>query len=241
VAFPGGKREKGEDDYSCVIRETREEIKLDLSDQAHFACIGRLRNRSTKSMLNPVQLLVTPFVFLQLCPERIPLYPSSSEVYSAFWVPVKFFTKPVELPKEITTSAAKNVPILIRKLKFSVVYSGFLLQASEEYLAADLAIPYNSQSQNQSIPKETEHVPQQNDDGIHHHVTQIYQEPEPEQQSQHYHLWGLTLEMTIECLCLSGHLNSLVEFSMERHTPIFSFLGRQNGRNVLKPNRKSKL
>ena len=40
IAFPGGHLNKGEDDYACAVRETMEEIGLDLQESEHCKWLG---------------------------------------------------------------------------------------------------------------------------------------------------------------------------------------------------------
>jgi 8-oxo-dGTP pyrophosphatase MutT (NUDIX family) len=87
VAFPGGKAEIGETDLETTLRETKEEIGLDLS-KGSFVCLGQLNEApiygSGKKRQGSVYI---PFVFL-LCNsnETTPLKLQEGEVLAARWV-----------------------------------------------------------------------------------------------------------------------------------------------------------
>jgi len=48
IAFPGGRQEGNEKDIETAIRETKEEVGLDLGNWRHFICIGRLSDREIR-------------------------------------------------------------------------------------------------------------------------------------------------------------------------------------------------
>ncbi|KAI9203320.1 NUDIX hydrolase domain-like protein [Polychytrium aggregatum] len=90
TAFPGGKQEPGETDIETAIRETQEEIGLDLQDG--FVSLGALDDREIQDPTGRTVLMVLcPFVFLQICRATPPLQLQESEVASAHWVPIDFF------------------------------------------------------------------------------------------------------------------------------------------------------
>jgi 8-oxo-dGTP pyrophosphatase MutT (NUDIX family) len=78
IAFPGGRLEEGEDDVTAALRETREEIGLDVRPEQ---VIGRLSDHPS-----PAGYVATPLVALLPWPERIAADPS--EVAETFTVPV---------------------------------------------------------------------------------------------------------------------------------------------------------
>jgi 8-oxo-dGTP pyrophosphatase MutT (NUDIX family) len=88
IAFPGGRRDPGDADLlATAIRETREEIGVDLSHAERLGILDDLHPRTP--VLPPV--VVRPFVFALT--ERPRIVPSP-EVQAAFWVPFQALQAP---------------------------------------------------------------------------------------------------------------------------------------------------
>ena len=89
IALPGGKRDpEDESDQVVAIRETREEVGLDLSVPEVFEA-GNLPQRIVASTIGRVPLMVLcPYIFLYTTKTTPPLRPSPAEVASTHWVPV---------------------------------------------------------------------------------------------------------------------------------------------------------
>lgn len=91
VAFPGGKIEPNETPLQCAIRETKEEINLDLNED-HF--IGML----SPVFIPPSHMIVHPHVFI--LKEKTETLTLTEEVDDFFWIqhsvihPDKIITKP---------------------------------------------------------------------------------------------------------------------------------------------------
>jgi 8-oxo-dGTP pyrophosphatase MutT (NUDIX family) len=84
MAFPGGRAEKGDADAcATALRETREEIGVDLAAEAEY--LGALDEVRAMARLRPVDLAISPFVFRL----RRPIEPHlSDEVRSVHWLPL---------------------------------------------------------------------------------------------------------------------------------------------------------
>ncbi len=83
VAFPGGRSEPGDEDlFHTAVRETREELALDLIRDGEL--LGRLDDLKPVSVLIP-RIVVTPFV-IEL--RGNPATTLSHEVAQAFWIPL---------------------------------------------------------------------------------------------------------------------------------------------------------
>jgi 8-oxo-dGTP pyrophosphatase MutT (NUDIX family) len=83
IAFPGGRRDPGDADLlATAIRETREEIGVDLSSAERLGVLDDLHPRTP--VLPPV--VVRPFVFALT---ELPAITLSAEVQGAFWVPFR--------------------------------------------------------------------------------------------------------------------------------------------------------
>ncbi|KAF9579475.1 hypothetical protein BGW38_004248 [Lunasporangiospora selenospora] len=99
VALPGGKQELHEDDQDTAVRETLEEIGLDLSDPTQYRCVGQLDDRELWASFGRIFLMVlSPFVFIQLSPNTPALQPQPDEVASVHWEPLSLFLDQLESP-----------------------------------------------------------------------------------------------------------------------------------------------
>jgi 8-oxo-dGTP pyrophosphatase MutT (NUDIX family) len=88
IAFPGGRREPSDADLlATAIRETHEEIGVDLTDVERLGTLDDLHPRTP--VLPPV--VVRPFVFALTTRPTITLNP---EVQDAFWVPFRALQAP---------------------------------------------------------------------------------------------------------------------------------------------------
>ena len=88
IAFPGGRREPTDPDLlATALRETREEIGVDLSRAERLGVLDDLYPRTP--VLPPV--VVRPFVFALTAQPTIVINP---EVQAAFWVPFRALQAP---------------------------------------------------------------------------------------------------------------------------------------------------
>ncbi|GAA5852103.1 hypothetical protein JCM9279_005058 [Rhodotorula babjevae] len=111
VAFPGGRQEP--DDESAeftALRETWEEVGLDLAEK-DWISIGQLDDREiTTSLGKRLLMILSPFVFLHTSP--YPPIPElqESEVASAHWIPLDLLHAPAakygSVPIDIATRLA---------------------------------------------------------------------------------------------------------------------------------------
>lgn len=96
VALPGGKRDPEDaDDRATAIRETSEEIRLDLTDAGKVVSVGNLPERVVSTNLGRVPIMVLcPFVFLYMTPGREEMEMQPAEVASVHWVPLRVLLSP---------------------------------------------------------------------------------------------------------------------------------------------------
>ena len=87
IAFPGGRRDPSDPDpIATAIRETREEVGIDLVTDAEP--IGRLDELRAIARQRPLDLVISPIVFSLRRPVTLAL--SAREVTGAVWVPLAF-------------------------------------------------------------------------------------------------------------------------------------------------------
>ena len=87
MAFPGGRRDPADADlYVTAVRETREEVGIDLA--THGTLLGRLADTPAMVRSRRSGLVVTPFVFAlgPLQPDALVFDPE--EVAEALWAPI---------------------------------------------------------------------------------------------------------------------------------------------------------
>lgn len=94
LAFPGGRMEpEDEDSQFCALRETFEEVGIDLAE-TDYVSIGQLDDREiTTSLGKRLLMILSSFVYLYLKPIEDDQEPKldieSDEVAAAYWVPIE--------------------------------------------------------------------------------------------------------------------------------------------------------
>ncbi|KAJ3192424.1 Sterol 3-beta-glucosyltransferase [Irineochytrium annulatum] len=91
MAFPGGKVDEGESDLDAAIRETLEEVGLDLKAGGRFRHLGSLNDRKVAGPTGRWIMTLSCHVFLQLTPATPPLKLEVREVISYRWTDLSFF------------------------------------------------------------------------------------------------------------------------------------------------------
>jgi 8-oxo-dGTP pyrophosphatase MutT (NUDIX family) len=86
MAFPGGRAEPGEPLLDTAVRETAEEVGLDLARGAEL--LGALDELQAIGRGRAMGLSIQPFVFALGAGDRAPELRLSGEVASAHWLPL---------------------------------------------------------------------------------------------------------------------------------------------------------
>lgn len=88
IAFPGGRRDAADtSDLATAVRETAEEVCLDLSDAARYRLVGQLPDRHIGR--SGRKAVLSAFIFLQLpAAARQRPQPEPAEVAAVFWAPL---------------------------------------------------------------------------------------------------------------------------------------------------------
>jgi 8-oxo-dGTP pyrophosphatase MutT (NUDIX family) len=90
VAFPGGRAEPGESSVETAVRETAEEVGLDLRGRGEV--LGGLDEIQAIGRGRAMGLSIRPWVFALR--EEPPAFTLSDEVASAHWVPLRDLLDP---------------------------------------------------------------------------------------------------------------------------------------------------
>ncbi|RYY38191.1 NUDIX domain-containing protein [archaeon] len=180
VAFPGGQQEAGESDWDTSVRETAEEVGLDLRS-GPFHYLGRLNDSYAYNPRKKRTLVLSRFVFVQTCKITPPLMLCADEVAAVRWAPLSLFaparmtTRSVSLPGA-KFSLLRSMPAWLRTaLGFHTVYF------------PGIELPYSGAGTAALPPLLTK--------------TTVTSMDRPDLQFQ---LWGITLASLCDCLAAAG-------------------------------------
>ncbi|KAF7784694.1 hypothetical protein Agabi119p4_859 [Agaricus bisporus var. burnettii] len=137
VAFPGGRTERDDEGgLYTAMRQTWEEIGIDLAEK-NYTCVGQLDDREiTTSLGKRLLMILSPFVFLQVTPTASP--PDPIATTSLHWIPLASLVSPISSPKwsSVTVDAASRIVrrnstalrVLIRALVGSMKFPAIIIE-----------------------------------------------------------------------------------------------------------------
>ncbi|KAH8997487.1 hypothetical protein EDB92DRAFT_1933453 [Lactarius akahatsu] len=205
VAFPGGRTEEGDEgSLYTAMRQTWEEIGLDLAE-SDYTCVGQLDDREiTTSLGKRLLMILSPFVFLQLTPTETPTEPVPET--SLHWVPLN------SLYPERTSSGTTSHPLwssvtVDTASRLTPRHSRILrplmrvLVGTMQFPALVLSNPHPPTLG--SLDEKFSHRPLAAEVGVLnpalHPATSLYPYVKSA-ESQDLKLWGLSLGMTLDLL-----------------------------------------
>jgi 8-oxo-dGTP pyrophosphatase MutT (NUDIX family) len=166
VAFPGGRRDPEDaDDYAAAVRETLEEVGLDLD--AHAVPAGNLTQAIITMAWGKTPLMVyCPYVFLITEPNLPPLRLQPSEVASAHWVPIRSLLDPTwraywnqDVSNRISGSAYGLDKAVLRLMTGSMMFAAVRLHPSESLIASESREYADTSNEWETIPNTNITVP----------------------------------------------------------------------------------
>ncbi|KAG5654029.1 hypothetical protein H0H81_008045 [Sphagnurus paluster] len=133
VAFPGGRMEpEDEGGLYTAMRQTWEEIGVDLAER-QYTCVGQLDDREiTTSLGKRLLMILSPFVFLQVTPHAPP--PDPIESTTLHWTPLvspatppRWSTVTVDAASRLAPKHSTALRLLIRLLIGTMEFPAILL------------------------------------------------------------------------------------------------------------------
>ncbi|KAF9243895.1 hypothetical protein BU15DRAFT_86321 [Melanogaster broomeanus] len=198
-----GRMEEGDEGgHYTAMRQTWEEIGLDLAER-DFTCIGQMDDREiTTSLGKRLLMILSPFVFLQLTPRALPTDPA--EGTSIHWTPLetliaalkgRWSSVTVDAASRLTPRHAAILKILVRVLIGTMQFPAILLDILDSDVhpstVGSPALPSSA-----SYPALTEDVLEK---GIPSDKVTTGQREKPSKPYQ-LKLWGLSLGMTLDLM-----------------------------------------
>ena len=200
IALPGGRRDPEDaDDLAAAVRETREEIGLDLDSDTSIQ-VSNLPERVVTTAFGKKGLMVLcPYLFLLTTPVVPPLQLQPTEVAATHWVSLRALLTPsqrtqelVDVSSRFARQGGRIVATILHLLMGKMSLSAIQLIPSESLFATSIPgfIPTPDDSQTSSIYTGLA----QGSFGIPQSTTYRTQPP--------LHLWGLTLGVLADLLDL---------------------------------------
>lgn len=166
------------------MRQTWEEVGIDLAEQSHYALVGQLDDREiTTSLGKRLLMILSPFVFLQISPPQYGPLPEPIESTSIHWTPLSALVSQKEgVPKwtTVTVDAASRVAP-----KHSAI-----LRVLVRLFIGSMRFP--------AIFLPSEQVVQEKVNGTGNGNGKEHQHPAPIKKN--LKLWGLSLGMTLDLM-----------------------------------------
>ncbi|KAG1866299.1 hypothetical protein C8R48DRAFT_772400 [Suillus tomentosus] len=215
VAFPGGRTEEGDEGgLYTAMRQTWEEIGLDLAER-DFLCIGQLDDREiTTSLGKRLLMILSPFVFLQLTPNPLPTDPTDGT--TIHWVPLatlasavlpghigdkmnaksRWSSVTVDAASRLTPRRAAILKILVRVLIGSMQFPAILLDLPESDAISGSSTGSPAALQNsRSYPPRTQDKLEKG-----FTATKPLSGKNRNKSRHQLKLWGLSLGMTLDLM-----------------------------------------
>ncbi|CCM00341.1 uncharacterized protein FIBRA_02371 [Fibroporia radiculosa] len=214
VAFPGGKTDQGDEGgMYTAMRQTWEEIGLDLAESA-YTPIGQLDDREvTTSLGKRLLMILSPFVFLQLAPQTTPVDPAPGT--TLHWVPL---AELLPLPNadirekrprwsHVTVDASSRLAprhstilrVLMRALIGNMQFPAIIVSPSSS-ASSSLLYSSDSESERNVIDAKRAHVESGSASSLKRQSSLSKLRRRANRQDEQLKLWGLSLGMTLDLL-----------------------------------------
>lgn len=218
TALPGGRRDPGdESDLTAAVRETREEIGLDL-DAANCLRAGNLPERVVTTTFGKEALMVLcPYIFL-LTDKTVPsLQPQPTEVAAIHWVPIRALLSSslrtleyVDTSSRMARQGGRFLRLFLRTLLGKMQFSAIRLVPSESLYASSVQ---------GFIPSDRKDGPAALYTGLATGAFGVPNSSNPLSHEQPILLWGLTLGVLADLLDMLPPHNAVSLWRFPTFTP----------------------
>ncbi|KAF2861223.1 hypothetical protein K470DRAFT_257139 [Piedraia hortae CBS 480.64] len=227
IALPGGKRDSEDvDDQAAAIRETWEEVGLDLNKYS-ISC-GNLPQRLVTTHWGKKPLMVLcPYVFLLSSFEIPPLRLQPSEVASTHWVPIRSLLSPRQrtVVFEDMSSRIANQETGVKKWMLSMIL-GKMMFAAINLVPTESLHSVESPADGSAVQLQDNRLARPSFQSkvsafaqrVYH--CDVFNQFSPPPRDGPLLLWGLTLGVVSDFLDLIPPHNALTLWSYPNFTPL---------------------